>query len=75
MKQLCILDCDDSLGGEILNSFDLFIGERPGPPRDRRSTDPISSLSVRNGTASIVLIPAMPAKGGRLPIRVILVRG
>ena len=29
MKQPCILDCDNSLSGKILNNFDLFIGERP----------------------------------------------
>ena len=29
MKQLRVLDCDNGLGGEVLNDFDLFIGERP----------------------------------------------
>ena len=65
MKQLRVLDCDNGLGGEILNDFDLFIGEGP----DLLATDyePISSLSFSNGTTSIVLIPAMAAKGGGLP--------
>jgi hypothetical protein len=54
MKQLCILDCDNSLGGEIRDDFDLFIGE--GPDLLATSHSPVQRQQSQRVTFEVSLI-------------------
>ena len=50
MKQLRVLDCDNGLSSEILNDFDLLIGEGPDlVTADEERTDQFASIRPLGG--------------------------
>jgi hypothetical protein len=55
-EQPHVLDSDNRMGGEVLQQFDLLVGERLDVLRRIRNA-PIGFPSRSNGVASVVLCP------------------
>ena len=71
VEQPRILDGDDGLRGEILDQFDLLVGEWQHLLADRWRSTPTSASSLNIGTTSKVRMPATstPATGSGSPCR------